>query len=140
MKKLVLVVLYILVAGSVSAAGVESMVLEAEPLVEQTNLSGDQESMLVQIILILATLFILLWVIHLSDRFFQLLKHQAIRIAPKSYVLEFMAHYSLAAALWGTPAFSNWVESIVRAILKSGFQSAKSLADSIRPVAVFIEW
>ena len=48
------------VAGSVSAAGVESMVLEAEPLVEQTNVSGDQESMLVQIILILATLFILL--------------------------------------------------------------------------------
>ena len=60
MKKLVLVVLYILVAGSVSAAGVESMVLEAEPLVEQTNVSSDQESMLVQIILILATLFILL--------------------------------------------------------------------------------
>jgi len=60
MKKLVLVVLYILVAGSVSAAGVESMVLEAEPLVEQTHVSGDQESMLVQIILILATLFILL--------------------------------------------------------------------------------
>ena len=60
MKKLVLVVLYISVAGSVSAAGVESMVLEAEPLVEQTNVSGEQESMLVQIILILATLFILL--------------------------------------------------------------------------------
>jgi hypothetical protein len=60
MKKLVLVVLYILVAGSVSAAGVESMVMEAEPLVEQTNVSSDQESMLVQIILILATLFILL--------------------------------------------------------------------------------
>ena len=54
MKKLVFV-LYILVTGSVSAAGVESMVLEAEPLVEQTNVSGDQESMLVQIILILAT-------------------------------------------------------------------------------------
>jgi len=51
---------YIFVAGSVSAAGFESMVLEAEPLVEQTNVSGDQESMLVQIILILATLFILL--------------------------------------------------------------------------------
>ena len=50
MKKLVFVVLYILVTGSVSAAGVESMVLEAEPLVEQTNVSGDQESMLVQII------------------------------------------------------------------------------------------
>ena len=60
MKKLVFVVLYILVTGSVSAAGVESMVLEAEPLVEQTNVSGEQESMLVQIILILATLFILL--------------------------------------------------------------------------------
>jgi hypothetical protein len=60
MKKLVLVVLYILVAGSVSAAGVEIMILEAEPLVEQTNVSSDQESMLVQIILILATLFILL--------------------------------------------------------------------------------
>jgi hypothetical protein len=60
MKKLVLVVLYILVAGSVSAAGVESMVMEAEPLVEQTNVSSDQESMLVQIILIVATLFILL--------------------------------------------------------------------------------
>ena len=60
MKKLVLVVLYILVAGSVSAAGVEIMVLEAEPLVAQTNVSSDQESMLVQIILILATLFILL--------------------------------------------------------------------------------
>ena len=60
MKKLVLVVLYILVAGSVSAAGVESMVMEAEPPVEQTIVSSDQESMLVQIILILATLFILL--------------------------------------------------------------------------------
>ena len=60
MKKLVLVVLYILVAGSVSAAGVEIMILEADPLVEQTNVSSDQESMLVQIILILATLFILL--------------------------------------------------------------------------------
>ena len=54
-KTLVLIVLYILVAGSVSAAGVESMVLEAEPLVEQTNVSGDQESILVQIILNLAT-------------------------------------------------------------------------------------
>ena len=60
MKKLVLVVLYIVVAGSVSAAGVESMVMEAGPLVEQTIVSSDQESMLVQIILILATLFILL--------------------------------------------------------------------------------
>ena len=59
-KKLLLIALYILVAGSVSALGTESMVLEAEPLVEQTNVSGDQESMLVQIILILATLFILL--------------------------------------------------------------------------------
>ena len=60
MKKLVLVALYIMVAGSVSAAGIESMVLEAEPLVAQTNVSSDQESMLVQIILVLATLFILL--------------------------------------------------------------------------------
>ena len=60
MKKLVLVVLYIVVAGSVSAAGFESMVMETEPLVEQTIVSSEQESMLVQIILILATLFILL--------------------------------------------------------------------------------
>ena len=86
MKTLVLIVLYILVAGSVSAAGVESMVLEAELLVKQTNVSGDQESMLVQIILILATLFILLWIIHFSYRFPQSLKHQAIRIASKSHV------------------------------------------------------
>ncbi len=55
MKKLVMIVLYILVAGSVSAAGVESMVLEAEPLVKQTNVTGDQESILIQIILNLAT-------------------------------------------------------------------------------------
>ena len=60
MKKLVLVVLYIMVAGTVSAAGVENMVLEAEPLVEQANISSEQKSVFLQLIAILAVWFLLL--------------------------------------------------------------------------------
>lgn len=60
MKKLVLVVLYIMVAGSLSAAGVESMVLEAEPLVEKANIPSEQKSVFLQLIAILAAWFLLL--------------------------------------------------------------------------------
>ena len=60
MKKLVLVVLYIMVAGSLSAAGVESMVLEAEPLVEKANIPSEQKSGFLQLIAILAAWFLLL--------------------------------------------------------------------------------
>ena len=92
MKKLALIILCIMVAGAVSAAGVENMVLEAEPLVEQANISSEQKSVFLQLIAILAAWFLLLRIIHFSRRFPQSLKHQAIRIAPKSHIGEFMAH------------------------------------------------
>ena len=60
MKKLGLIILYIMVAGTVSAAGVENMVLEAEPLVEQANISNEQKSVFLQLIAILAVWFLLL--------------------------------------------------------------------------------
>ena len=49
-----------MVAGTVSAAGVENMVLEAEPLVEQANISSEQKSVFLQLIAILAVWFLLL--------------------------------------------------------------------------------
>jgi hypothetical protein len=60
MKKLGLIILYIMVAGTVSAAGVENIVLEAEPLVEQANISSEQKSVFLQLIAILAVWFLLL--------------------------------------------------------------------------------
>ena len=60
MKKLGLIILYIMVAGTVSAAGVENIVLEAEPLVEQANISSEQKNVFLQLIAILAVWFLLL--------------------------------------------------------------------------------
>lgn len=60
MKKLALIILYIMVAGAVSAAGVENIVLEAEPIVEQTNISSEQKNVFLQLISILAAWFLLL--------------------------------------------------------------------------------
>ena len=60
MKKLALTILYIMVAGAVSAAGVENIVLEAEPIVEQTNISSEQKNVFLQLISILAAWFLLL--------------------------------------------------------------------------------
>ena len=60
MKKLALIILCIMFAGAVSAAGVENMVLEAEPLVEQANISSEQKSVFLQLIAILAAWFLLL--------------------------------------------------------------------------------
>ena len=60
MKKLALIILCIMVAGSVSAAGVESMVVELETLVEKANISSEQKSVFLQLIAILAAWFLLL--------------------------------------------------------------------------------
>jgi len=60
MKKLALTILYIMVAGAVSAAGVENIVLEAEPIVEQANISSEQKNVFLQLISILAAWFLLL--------------------------------------------------------------------------------
>jgi len=60
MKKLALIILYIMVAGAVSAAGVENIVLEAEPIVEQANVSSEQKNVFLQLISILAAWFLLL--------------------------------------------------------------------------------
>ena len=60
MKKLALIILYIMVAGAVSAARVENIVLEAEPIVEQTNISSEQKNVFLQLISILAAWFLLL--------------------------------------------------------------------------------
>ena len=60
MKKLALIILYITVACAVSAAGVENIVLEAEPIVEQTNISSEQKNVFLQLISILAAWFLLL--------------------------------------------------------------------------------
>ena len=60
MKKLALIILYIMVAGAVSAAGVENIVLEAEPIVEQTNISSEQKNVFLQLISILAAWILLL--------------------------------------------------------------------------------
>ena len=60
MKKLALIILYIMVAGAVSAAGVENIVLEAEPIVEQANISSEQKNVFLQLISILAAWFLLL--------------------------------------------------------------------------------
>ena len=60
MKKLALIILYITVAGAVSAAGVENIVLEAEPIFEQTNISSEQKNVFLQLISILAAWFLLL--------------------------------------------------------------------------------
>lgn len=60
MKKLALIILYIMVAGAVSAAGVEDIVLEAEPIVEQANISSEQKNVFLQLISILAAWFLLL--------------------------------------------------------------------------------
>jgi len=49
-----------MVAGAVSAAGVENIVLEAEPIVEQTNISSEQKNVFLQLISILAAWFLLL--------------------------------------------------------------------------------
>ena len=60
MKKLALIILYIMVAGAVSAAGVENIVLAAEPIVEQANISSEQKNVFLQLISILAAWFLLL--------------------------------------------------------------------------------
>jgi len=60
MKKLALTILYIMVAGAVSAAGVENIVLEAEPIIEQANISSEQKNVFLQLISILAAWFLLL--------------------------------------------------------------------------------
>jgi hypothetical protein len=60
MKKLALIILYIMVAGAVSAAGVENIVLEAEPIIEQANISSEQKNVFLQLISILAAWFLLL--------------------------------------------------------------------------------
>ena len=59
-KKLALTILYIMVAGAVSAAGVENIVLEAEPIIEQANISSEQKNVFLQLISILAAWFLLL--------------------------------------------------------------------------------
>ena len=60
MKKLALTILYIMVADAVSAAGVENIVLEAEPIIEQANISSEQKNVFLQLISILAAWFLLL--------------------------------------------------------------------------------
>tara|TARA_Y100000385_G_scaffold247914_1_gene268311 strand:+ start:209 stop:391 length:183 start_codon:yes stop_codon:yes gene_type:complete len=60
MKKITLVLCFFMMASSVSAAGIESVTNEEEPVVVQAEPAKQEENILIQLIAVLVAWFLLL--------------------------------------------------------------------------------